>query len=391
MAIINGELSGSRKKLGSVVYQKGRDGKTIARRYVIPKNPRTSQQMAQRILFATITQAAKFMGAVVDHSFEGVSKGAKSINRFTKLNVPVLRAKAANDFGKKPAADASTVFVTTKGVTALIPNNYLISDGSLAKPAAFVSKSDQGLLNLNLGGLTAMPMVSTEVESDTYFGLTYAQIARAIFGVTETNEQLSLCAIARTAEEYQFSYEDSAAIGYQIPYTAFNARRLVFSPSADLSQVCILMDEEEQLLENASENLAAAVQSLFNAADTDTQLLDAVVSAITAMQLTTGGTEETGYTVSGAGAKIELDSLYIYDVAEQAGHCYAAGIIRSKNENGSWRRSRAYMVTATPTAENNFGLVWSIANPAWFRTEVIAESSLFLNEGGTKNEVGENF
>lgn len=391
MAIIVGELTGSRKKLGATVYQKGRDGKTIARRYVVPKNPQTAPQMAQRILFGTITQASKFMKAVIDHSFEGVSKGAKSVNHFCKLNVPVLRAAAAHDFDEKPVAKDCTVFVTTKGVTALIPNKYCISDGSLSAPRLAVKLGDNNKLNLVGGSLPATAVTKVTVEGDDFYGLTLGEIIRGIFGLSETNEQLTLCAIARSAEEYMYSYNGESSEGYQIPYTSFNARRLVFNPAADLSQVVVLLNDDGTENEHANDNLEAAVMSAFSSVDTDDVLKAEIGSMLQNATLTITGSDESDWAVALAPADYALDQDYIYDVENALGHVYAAGIIRSKQVDGKWRRSRSFMVLADVTTTDNYGLIWAIANPAWFRSDIIAESSLFLNEGGSRNEVGENF
>lgn len=391
MAIIVGEMTGSRKRLGATVYQKGRDGKTVARRYVIPKNPRTNAQMAQRIIFGTVTQASKFMRPIIDHSFEGVAQGAKSINHFAKVNVPILRSLAAADFANKPAADAASVFVTTKAVTALIPNRYQISDGSLSAPRMSVIDGGAGSLALSLGKLPATAVQETTLDAETYYGLTLGQLVRGLFGLNDTAEQLTLCAIARSASDYMYSYNGQSDLGYQIPYCSFNARRLVFKPDTDLSQVIVLLNDDGTEHEDALENIATAIEGCFSGGETDAQLLSQISDLLSSGEITITGTAADGYKVAFAPATSELDSYYIYDIDNGAGHVYAAGVIRSKLVDGSWRRSRAFMQFVPPTANNNAGLIWSISNAAWFRSDTIAESSLFLNEGGSANEVGENF
>jgi hypothetical protein len=42
--IKSGQLAGAQGKVGSVVYQKSASGDTVARQYVVPKNPKTLTQ-----------------------------------------------------------------------------------------------------------------------------------------------------------------------------------------------------------------------------------------------------------------------------------------------------------------------------------------------------------
>ena len=55
------------------------------------KNPRTMNQMIQRCLISTISQAYRAMKIVVDHSFEGVTAGADSMHKFFSENLKRIR------------------------------------------------------------------------------------------------------------------------------------------------------------------------------------------------------------------------------------------------------------------------------------------------------------
>ena len=56
------------------------------------KNPKTTGQMIQRMIFATIAAAYARMKSITDHSFEGVPYGAKSQQKFMSENLKRLRA-----------------------------------------------------------------------------------------------------------------------------------------------------------------------------------------------------------------------------------------------------------------------------------------------------------
>ena len=93
------------------------------------KNPRTGAQMDGRCLMATASAAYSAMRAIVDHSFEGVTYGQKSMSKFIADNYALLKADVANgdaNFGYNEYRERS-----------LKAGLWKISEGSL--PDAIVS------------------------------------------------------------------------------------------------------------------------------------------------------------------------------------------------------------------------------------------------------------
>ena len=92
MAIIKGTFGTNlHKRVGQVVYR-NRGGVNIASaRPASVKNPRTAEQMKQRMIFSTVQAAYKKMRVIVDHSQEGVTYGARTMASFMKLNLMALR------------------------------------------------------------------------------------------------------------------------------------------------------------------------------------------------------------------------------------------------------------------------------------------------------------
>lgn len=122
MAKVGFYLRGARGKLAGAVFQRGADGGTVAREIVKPKNPKTSGQLAQRMIFATATAAYSGLKEICDHSWEGVQYGSKSQQVFMKNALQMLRQRAADNKGN----------FLPKGINVLIPNLYQISRGSLS-------------------------------------------------------------------------------------------------------------------------------------------------------------------------------------------------------------------------------------------------------------------
>lgn len=103
MATGNLFLGTARKKLGDVVLYRA-NGKQRSRIRVTPKNPRSAKQAIQRMVLATAAKMASAYEPIVNHSFEGITEGAKSVQEFRRLAMKALRGAAAvyiND----PSAD----------------------------------------------------------------------------------------------------------------------------------------------------------------------------------------------------------------------------------------------------------------------------------------------
>lgn len=119
-----GLKSGSTKSLTFAVS----GGKQIIKDRVYKvKNPRSDAQMRQRVFMATIGAAYKAMKDIVNHSFEGVTYGAASMQKFNSENLALIKADAlanAGRFGYCIYNDAR-----------LLNGSYKISEGSLPQAA----------------------------------------------------------------------------------------------------------------------------------------------------------------------------------------------------------------------------------------------------------------
>lgn len=61
------------------------------------KNPRTLQQMRQRMVMATVSAAYSYLKEICDHSFEGFGVGSPCMSEFMRMNIDALKVKAQND------------------------------------------------------------------------------------------------------------------------------------------------------------------------------------------------------------------------------------------------------------------------------------------------------
>lgn len=120
-------LGHARGKVGSLVFSRSNGQQITRARAEVVKNPQTDAQMVQRILLNTVAQAYSKMSAIVDHSFEGIPAGQKSMSYFMKKNLDSLRqvlAAQKGDLGTEP-------YVSPINSNILAVNDYEISKGSL--------------------------------------------------------------------------------------------------------------------------------------------------------------------------------------------------------------------------------------------------------------------
>lgn len=400
MGKVKGILQGTRGRVGGLVFSKGSDGGTVVKEYTgTTRNPKTPQQVAQRIIFSTVAQAAKLMKPIINHSFEGVGYGNQSIRKFRKENLRRLRNLAAIDFADNNKGSNANVFMTTRNIQALIPNQYVISDGSLAQGNISVVYQHDGTDNTS--GLKLkfqrriFPAPTQNTETTTY--LTLGDVIMSMFGISSTAEQLTLVQIVKSATGYKYAYNNDDSVAGQIVLsTAVKASRVVLKPSADLDQII-------QITEGVDLNnlLRPLVMDAVDAEKSDMSFVKNVVFHVIQsgnILIEAASLDETTIEIDEPAVINDLNGLNTPFATEQnsVGACLAAGVIRSKLDNGNWMRSPCSLVTAKPLgavagtpSKINFGLDWTVAPLAWDETLVVAEDDRYLNEGGTTGTIGE--
>lgn len=89
-----------RGRIGSDVYSIGKNGKGNRQQVVrslaeTVANPRTQSQMFGRMVMTSVMQAVHAFKPIIDHSFDGFSKGQPSISEFIRRNYALVKADAA--------------------------------------------------------------------------------------------------------------------------------------------------------------------------------------------------------------------------------------------------------------------------------------------------------
>lgn len=396
-------MQGARGRLGDTIYYKGEKG-TYQRVRVAPRNAKTAKQMAQRIIFATVNQAAAWMKSLVNHSFENVPEGEMSVREFTRLNLSLLRNYAADDFANTPDAVDAKVFTTTKGISTLIPNRYIVSRGTLqlsSKISLAWKKRPEGQneydeltltrkkFNIN-GKVTAVDgegdkiqVAEIEIKALDFLKL---------LGIESINDQLSMVFVGVNKDNILFQYGDDAAVpGFVIKQGLYNVVRAV--PSSLINEnTTITVDVYDHDGDFHSITLSRGQQEkLFDRAKTDWDFVTWLTGSVIG--------EKTGLSYSADAPTVGMDILIEYEDDETIDNYWddqnltpladnfstrMAGLIRSSFNatSNKWLRSTCVLDGQGPVDYNNYGLIWAITNDAWNRSVEIAANNLFLDQGG---------
>lgn len=126
---MNGMLRGRR---GGNVYYRA-NGEQVSRVYnPTVANPKTSGQLYQRAVMATVMRAYSQGREIYDHSFEGKKVGSGSQREFIKLNAKKLRALLAQDVNGGATAAEAQAHLCAPGLNVAVPNTWTVAQGSLA-------------------------------------------------------------------------------------------------------------------------------------------------------------------------------------------------------------------------------------------------------------------
>lgn len=87
------------------------------------KNPRTLQQMRQRMVMASVSAGYSYLKEICDHSFEGFGVGSPCMSEFMRLNLDALKTKAQND--------AAVVAFNAYQDKNINPVPFMVAKGSL--------------------------------------------------------------------------------------------------------------------------------------------------------------------------------------------------------------------------------------------------------------------
>ena len=317
-------LGMGRGKLGDIVLYR-QNGQQMSRpRTRVVKNPRTSGQQIQRMIQATIAYGYAGLKTIVDHSFEGVQYGQRSMSYFMKRNMDELRAQV---IAGSNGASINARFAIPN-VRVLYPNAYVVSNGSLIPfPDPTEMSGAQGRVLFGIG-IPAQPTVAQMLDA---LGLS-------------AGDQLTLLVMNAREENVVASLEGENAFA-----TALAVRRL-------------------KIIDNLTSEVLALPW-----AENSAKVID---SAVTSTDLSLAPV-----TLEGA-AGTEL--AFVIPTLSSSGYSFVgACMIRSRRQGQNWLRSPQTMVVNAAVIndeERPMGFTLSTAYNAWMSgTTPVGVSEYILN------------
>lgn len=315
-----------RGKVGDVVFSR-LNGEQVSRvRNRHPKNPRTNKQLIQRAIMATTMAAYSAGREIFDHSFQGYSVGAGCQRRFLSLNANALRTQMAIDF-ENATPEEALAKVTAPGIQTPIPNQYIVSEGSLRQTYLVLDNSGTEPI-WNFPASTENEKVS---EYAARVGLNAGDIYTFVFITT-----------SKLDADVLYKALGVASVDYDIVYRgAFGWLRLI------------------------TKNVAS-----------DDTVMTAATKVSDLFDIEQGGIAEFDGTTQLLVDGIDLGMIIDPDSGLNA-NGYAIGLIKSRRDEDL--RSNATMMVVNP---DEFGLYWNDLLAAWKAgTTTIGASDLIL-EGG---------
>lgn len=186
-SVVLGKLKGS---IGDITTQ-SRGAKQVTRRRVREvSNPQTNAQTLNRIVTGTVGAAYARMKEICDHSFQGCTSKSENQQMFLKQNQNMLRTKLTTGSAGLNAAAFMAI-----GKSGLVPNNYIISKGSLPSIATQVLEN-QGVQKAFIFGPVGMSSNISYADLCSWYNLkrgdqlTFVWITGAEYPTTADDETM---------------------------------------------------------------------------------------------------------------------------------------------------------------------------------------------------------
>lgn len=114
-------------KLADVVLYRNAGTQVARLRVRNPKNPRSEQQLIQRVIQSTASKAYSVLQAICNHAFEGKQSRTANQSEFMRLNVARDRYRVS----VAPMGWRSLSNFNSRDLVEPLANNYIVASGSL--------------------------------------------------------------------------------------------------------------------------------------------------------------------------------------------------------------------------------------------------------------------
>lgn len=372
-----GQRRGSTK---SLTFQVLRGMQITKDRVTEVANPQTSGQMPTRVALAVVSKAAARLMPLIGMSFEGAGNAVDNRRRFQAENMRHMRQVFINSIpkGRNDRPWAKQAYGIPKGFAAIVPNEYIVSKGSLVTPRFF-----QPTIITSGTGASAYQTLQSCCQIDTDGVLfsqgsyTAQQFIQRLFGCN-INDQVTFVAII-TENGDGYVYNGINEIGYMTRFGEMISRRVVFTdPGVNIE---ISAGTTVEQIENY-------VTSCISEADSDPTLAQVLVDAITARV----GSNTVTVFLNEVSADELLGSKSDYYTTRALGWFTS----RLDTTTNKWRYSNCklslVMQPYSPVDEGEeerwYGVPYGIAVNTYLSTTNAQASDLYTQQGGDDDNLG---
>lgn len=386
-------LRGAKGKLADSVLSKGENA-TIIREHVVPRNAQTEMQMVNRVAFATVAQAAKYMLPIIGQTFQGAANEKFNRRAFQQANINLLKRNFIryNGIGGGPALNPDMTAANPKGVSQLIPNMYIMSQGSLSLPGWLTAKTNVNAINPDrstYGAIAGIPGGTITINNGDAFNPLYLLECLGL----KLGQQVTVCAILTDNSENVLAYD--VELPDFVRYTQFKALRAVIISDEDAAA-----DASVNITaETTAEQIKTSFNSLFVTEKSDADLVDYILGLV---EVIVNHNEEgkTRVTISNALNNGEMVNLFgnlvngeiIGGGDDPAVKAICA--ILSEYTNNQWSYSNSQMAlipkygSVVATNMGYYGYDYSNAYKTYLKGSGNTTSQLYTRRGGQDNTIG---
>lgn len=388
-------LRGAKGKLADSVLSKGENA-TIIREHVVPRNAQTEMQMVNRVAFATVAQAAKYMLPIIGQTFQGAANEKFNRRAFQQANINLLKRNFIryNGIGGGPALNPDMTAANPKGVSQLIPNMYIMSQGSLSLPGWLTAKTKVNAINPERSNIYADPINGGSehvVRVNIGDAFNPIEVLTDFYGL-KLGQQITVCGICTDSSESVMAF-DSDMPDF-VRYSQFKALRAVIINDEDAAADASVNVTADTTVQQIKDSISA----LFDANKTDSDFLSCIL-AETEITLTPG----EGYVaITLRNSIVSDDYVDIFNLliggdilgTVDSYDCKAACAILSEYINNQWSYSNSQMAVlpknGSVVASNMgyYGYDYSNAYKTYLKGSGNTTSQLYTRRGGQDNTIG---
>lgn len=386
-------------------------GGTIVRELVTPKNPKSQAQTIQRAVFATVTQAAKYMFPLINHSFIDSKDGEVNRREFIRLNTKVMRQDLISDITNNRTFARANFLGTVQGVSALVPNAYIVSNGSQPLPVQyfyFSDSTDETRAGYFLTGPADESPLPYTVDLDAKTGsVKFIDVFNAIF-FAEPGQQITFVGICNNPASSGYLYNAQPVTdsgfpivignGYHIADTKLIARRLVLvdNPEALNKTYNALWSYQDDMTEiSYNDDLLAELKADLLAA-IDVEKTDPLVYSLYESQLIDNITFVVlGNDQAGIDTSFQINARDFIGTDNTNCAILAGGVIRSVKGAKHWEYSKTILsvnkmlaIAKRGGSNTDFGLIWNVMLEKFYPRTTASDSTAYLDQGGTIDTIG---